>query len=153
MCEVRKRSANYIQRYLSFYEYNLLFVSRWRQEMPNLHVLKTWISQKRNKVSRNWKGHLASSGNAVLLQLKLDERVFHHCSGTLKIFINYTLHVLFFILYIRLHENIPLPPYCKMIFLDFFVIFHDEIKYINTNEAKRLIINITLVIKKNNIKY
>ena len=34
------------------------------------------------------------------------------------------------------------------IFLDFFVIFRDETKYINTNEAKRLIINITLVIKK-----
>ena len=27
------------------------------------------------------------------------------------------------------------------------MIFHDEIKYINTNEANRLIINITLVIK------
>ena len=57
------------------------------------------------------------------------------------------------IFYIRLHENIPLPPYCKLIFSDFFVTFHDEIKYINTNEAKRLIINITLVIKKNDIKY
>ena len=34
------------------------------------------------------------------------------------------------------------------------MIFHDEIKYINTNEAKiRLIINITLVIRKNDIKY
>ena len=33
------------------------------------------------------------------------------------------------------------------------MIFHDEIKYININEAKRLIINITLVIKKNDVKY
>ena len=33
------------------------------------------------------------------------------------------------------------------------MIFNDEIKYINTNEAKRLIINVTLVIKKNDIKY
>ena len=74
-------------------------------------------------------------------------------SCLLKIFINYALHVSFLILYIRLHENIPLPPYCKMILWDFFVIFHDEIKYINTNEAKRLIINITLVIKKNDIKH
>ena len=74
-------------------------------------------------------------------------------SCPLKIFINYALHVLFLILYIRLHENIPLPPYCKMIFWDFFGIFHDEIKYINANEAIRLIINITLVIKKNDINY
>ena len=66
---------------------------------------------------------------------------------------HYALHVLFLILYIKLHENISLPPCCKMILWDFFVIFHDEIKYINTNEAKRLIINITLVIKKNDIKY
>ena len=33
------------------------------------------------------------------------------------------------------------------------MIFHDEMKYINTNEVKRLIVNITLVIKKNDIKY
>ena len=39
-------------------------------------------------------------------------------------------------------------------FLGLFDIFHDEIKYINTNyDAKRLIINITLVIKKHDIEY
>ena len=35
-CKVRKDSADYIQRYSSFYKYSLLFVSRWRQEVPNL---------------------------------------------------------------------------------------------------------------------
>ena len=76
-----------------------------------------------------------------------------YLKSTVKIFINYALHVLFLILYIRLHENIPLHPYCKMILWDFFVILHDEIQCINTNEAKRLIINITIAIRKNDIKY
>ena len=35
-----------------------------------------------------------------------------------------------------------------MIVWDFFMIFPDKIRYINTNDGKRLIINITLVTKK-----
>ena len=49
-----------------------------------MHDLKTQISRKLNKIWRNRKRHWALSGNAVLLQLKLEQRFFHY-SGTLTI--------------------------------------------------------------------
>ena len=59
------------------------FLSEWRQDQSNLHMIKIRISRERHKISGNRKRRDALFWDHVSLRPKPGRRFFHH-SGTLK---------------------------------------------------------------------